>query len=108
MCPRARMALGHIQPTGYATCMTFRHRHRRQCRLIEAAKVEQGKVEAGERKGSCEEDERATRREGGPLSRFVLVSLPLCPAWRQRSSRTCTSTRQAPEKVCRGGKDQAP
>ncbi len=35
---------------GRGVCMTFRHRHRRQCRLIETAKVEQGKVEAGERR----------------------------------------------------------
>src|SRR5260221_14745274 len=40
----------YVNPTGCATCTTFRHRHFRWGRLIETAEVEQDKVEVGERK----------------------------------------------------------
>jgi hypothetical protein len=55
--------------------MTFRHRHCRRGRLIETAEVEQRKVEAGARKKeTCEEEERAIRRDGCPLSRLLWVA----------------------------------
>ncbi len=48
--------------TGCATCMTFRHRHPNQGRLIETAEVEEGKA------GVCEEDEWKSDGRAAPIS----------------------------------------
>ena len=51
-----------VLPTGCATCTTFRHRHRRQSRLIETAEIEKGKA------GVHEEDEWKSDRRAAPKS----------------------------------------
>jgi hypothetical protein len=62
--------------------------------------VEQGKVEAGERKKeTLEEDERAIRREDCPLSRFLRVPCVFAQHEDNVFPALAPTLGQAPEKV---------